>query len=165
MVTHDTPATLDTGPNPLKISKSALLKEVCWRSHRGQTLERKPSNAWARKMPALIRPRNAVTVSIIVKIHCAPAGRERHATAHSQRDSPDRIEDRAWLMLSYNRFAQPMIHHPQLSPFPPCSGCDIIIPGCGGGPHWGNSRRTPSGRHAAGGMVIGADGDSKVRSG
>ena len=34
---------------------------------RGQALERKPSNAWARKMPALNRPKNAVTVSIIAK--------------------------------------------------------------------------------------------------
>src|SRR5260370_33937321 len=39
---------------------------------RGQALERKPSNAWARKMPALTRPKNAVTVSIIAKIPCAP---------------------------------------------------------------------------------------------
>ena len=30
---------------------------------------------------------------------------------------------------------------------------------------WAYRWRMPSGRHAAGGMVIGADGDSKVRSG
>jgi hypothetical protein len=38
------------------------------RLRRGQALVRKPSNAWARKMPALIRPKNVVTVSIIAKI-------------------------------------------------------------------------------------------------
>ena len=59
---------------------------VAW-LRRGQALVRKPSNAWARKMPALTRPKNAVTVSIIAKILCAPAGTERHATSHSQRDS------------------------------------------------------------------------------
>jgi hypothetical protein len=89
MITHDTPATLNAGPNSLKFSKSAFSKGVLW-FPRVQALERKPSNAWARKMPALISPRNAVTVSIIAKIHCFPARRERHAAAHSQRDSPPR---------------------------------------------------------------------------
>ena len=62
-----------------------FLKDVRW-LRRAQAPERKPSNAWARKMPALIRPKNAVTVSIIAKIPCAPAGRERHAASHSQRN-------------------------------------------------------------------------------
>ena len=53
----------------------------------GQALERKPSNAWAMKIPALNRPRNAVTVSIIAKSFAALARTQRHETAHSQKDS------------------------------------------------------------------------------
>ena len=48
---------------------------------------RKPSNAWARKMPALNSPKNAVTVSIIANVLCAPVRTKRHGTAHSQKDS------------------------------------------------------------------------------
>ena len=33
-----------------------------------QVPERKPSNEWARKMPALIRPNSAVTISIIANV-------------------------------------------------------------------------------------------------
>jgi hypothetical protein len=40
-----------------------------------QARERKPSNAWARKIPALTRPITAVTVSIIANFPCAPARR------------------------------------------------------------------------------------------
>jgi hypothetical protein len=66
MIAHDVPTTLEPRPNSLKLSESAFLKEVV--VVQGQALERKPSNAWARKMPALNRPKNAVTVSIIAKI-------------------------------------------------------------------------------------------------
>src|SRR6267142_5079941 len=156
MVTHHTPTTPDTGPNSLKISKSAFLKEVRRCSRRDQTLERKPSNAWARKMPALIRPRNAVTVSIIAKDPFRPGGERTTCRLAQSKGFPGQIEDRARLMLSYNRFAQPLIHHLRLSPFPPCSGCDIIILDAVVGCIWAYSRRAPSGRHAAGGMVIGA---------
>jgi hypothetical protein len=38
-------------------------------------------------MPALNNPKNVVTVSIIANVLCAPAGRKRYATAHSQKDS------------------------------------------------------------------------------
>jgi hypothetical protein len=38
-------------------------------------------------MPALNKPKNAVTVSIIAKVLCAPARTKRYATAHSQKDS------------------------------------------------------------------------------
>jgi hypothetical protein len=69
----------------IKDFEIGFLKDVRW-LRRAQAPERKPSNAWARKMPALIRPKNAVTVSIIAKILCAPAGRERHAASHSQRN-------------------------------------------------------------------------------
>jgi len=69
----------------IKDFEIGFLKDVRW-LRRAQALERKPSNTWARKMPALIRPKNAVTVSIIAKILCAPAGRERHAASHSQRN-------------------------------------------------------------------------------
>src|SRR5258708_16933758 len=54
---------------------SELIKTfgILLRGLRGDhALERKPSNAWARKMPALIRPRKAVTVSIIASFRSAP---------------------------------------------------------------------------------------------
>jgi hypothetical protein len=41
---------------------------------------RTPSNAWARKIPAPIRPINAVTISIIANILCEP--RENQTTWH-----------------------------------------------------------------------------------
>ena len=94
MITHDTPATLDAGPNSLKISESAFLKEVCVVSAGVQALERKPSNAWARKMPALTRPKNAVTVSIIANF-LPPRLERTTAGAHSQKDLMAGIEDRA----------------------------------------------------------------------
>jgi hypothetical protein len=42
-----------------------------------QALERNPSNAWARKIPALTRPINALTVSIIANFLPTPRARER----------------------------------------------------------------------------------------
>jgi hypothetical protein len=54
---------------------------------KAQARERKPSKAWAMKMPALNKPRNAVTVSIIANRPLRPARTERYATAHSQKDS------------------------------------------------------------------------------
>ena len=85
MITHVTPATLEARPNSLKLSESARLKEVVLAQ--GQALERKPSNAWARKIPALNRPKNAVTVSIIAKSFAPLRRTERHGAAHSQKDS------------------------------------------------------------------------------
>ena len=103
MFTHHTPATLDARPNLLKLSESAFFQEVlqCFANvvfreghisptswlRGGHALERKPSNAWARKMPALNNPKNAVTVSIIAYVLRAPIGTKRHGTAHSQKDS------------------------------------------------------------------------------
>jgi hypothetical protein len=76
MITHVAPATLEARPNLLKLSESACLKELV--IAQGQALERKPSNAWARKIPALNRPKNAVTVSIIAKSFAPP--HEHNAT-------------------------------------------------------------------------------------
>jgi hypothetical protein len=76
MITHVAPATLEARPNSLKLSESACLKELV--IAQGQALERKPSNAWARKIPALNRPKNAVTVSIIAKSFAPP--HEHNAT-------------------------------------------------------------------------------------
>lgn len=60
-----------------------------------QALERKPSKAWARKIPALTRPITAVTVSIIAKILFAPLDAPNdHAVAQSKRfrwPNPDRL--------------------------------------------------------------------------
>ena len=44
---------------------------------RTQALERNPSNAWARKMPALTKPITALTVSIIANFLPTPRARER----------------------------------------------------------------------------------------
>ena len=92
MITHGTPATLEARRTPatlefIKDFEIGFFERGAARLRRGQALVRKPSNAWARKMPALTRPKNAVTVSIIAKILCAPARTERHAASHSQKDS------------------------------------------------------------------------------
>jgi hypothetical protein len=54
---------------------------------KAQALEAKPSNAWAMKMPTLIRPKNAATVSIIAKVLAPLTRTERHPRLHSQKDS------------------------------------------------------------------------------
>jgi hypothetical protein len=76
MITHGAPATRNAAPNWLKISESALVKDIA-RHCRDQAFERKPSNAWARKMLALIKPKNAVTVPIISNSIARPAATER----------------------------------------------------------------------------------------
>lgn len=76
MSTHDAPVALDAVPDSSKVSESVLFERTCGFAE-GQALERKPSKAWARKMPTLTRPRNAVTVSNIATSFCAPAGTER----------------------------------------------------------------------------------------
>jgi hypothetical protein len=76
---HGSPAALDAGPNLLRNSKSAF-----WRNApRHQALERKPSNAWARKMLALIRAKTKVTVSIIADVLRRP-GLNRTTCHHAQ---------------------------------------------------------------------------------
>ena len=98
VTTHDTPTGLDARPNLLKLSEIDLFEKKC-RLERtaapfraGQARVRKPSKACARKMAALNSPKQAVTVSIIAKILCAPSGRERHAALHSQKDSSARLK-------------------------------------------------------------------------
>ena len=86
MITHGTPAVPDAGPNPLKLSESALWLEVPERLARDQARERKPSKAWARKMPALTSPKIAVTVSIIALILASPVRSQRHGGPHSQKN-------------------------------------------------------------------------------
>ena len=65
IMTHSSPATPDPGSNLLKI-RNRLFGKGC--RVRDQALERKPSNAWARKMLALIRAKTIVTVSIIAVV-------------------------------------------------------------------------------------------------
>jgi hypothetical protein len=91
MITHDTPTALDAGPNSLKISEPASLHEVLFAAAADQALERKPSNAWARKMPMLIRPKTAVTASFIANVLHAPAQTERSPCCTVKRNS---YEDR-----------------------------------------------------------------------
>jgi hypothetical protein len=57
-----------------------------------QALERKPSNAWAIKIPALTRPITAVSVSIIAKVLLRPCIHRTTALLHSQKDSFAGIE-------------------------------------------------------------------------
>ena len=51
---------------------------------KGHALERKPSKAWARKIPALTRPITAVSVSIIANIPCTRRGENDCAIAQSK---------------------------------------------------------------------------------
>src|SRR5258705_8329562 len=157
MVTHDTPATFDTGPNSLKISKSALFER--------SVLVVSPRSDPRAKTVKCVGKKNAGANQAQKRCNCLnhrkdpfrPGGERTTCRLAQSKGFPGQIEDRARLMLSYNRFAQPLIHHLRLSPFPPCSGCDIIILDAVVGCIWAYSRRAPSGRHAAGGMVIGAD--------
>ena len=109
MFTHGTPATRDAGPNWLRTSESALF-EKSGAPLPGQALERKPSKAWARKMATLIRPKNAVTVSIIANSIARPAGHRTAAGLHSQKDSACRTNDRFRLMILGNSLCRKGIH-------------------------------------------------------
>jgi len=60
-----------------------------------QALELKPSNAWARKIPALTRAITAETVSIIANVLFATASQTTTTLLHSQKDSRAGIEVRA----------------------------------------------------------------------
>jgi hypothetical protein len=65
-------------------------------SHPRRGCDRKPSQAWATKMLTLIMPNNAVTISIMTTVLCAPHGqngmagrtvkRNHRATTASQCD-------------------------------------------------------------------------------
>jgi hypothetical protein len=83
IMTHSSPATPDPGSNLLKI-RNRLFGKGC--RVRDQALERKPSNAWARKMLALIRAKTIVTVSIIAIVLGTPDRTERRVAAHSQKN-------------------------------------------------------------------------------
>src|SRR5229473_4365874 len=92
IMTHRSPAAPDPGPNLLKNSKSVVWQRVPRKRFgkgcrvRDQALERKPSNAWARKMLPLIRAKTIVTVSIIAVVLGTPDRTERRVTAHSQKN-------------------------------------------------------------------------------
>jgi hypothetical protein len=101
MVTHGAPVAYDARPNRLKISESAFCKKDRRCRRPDQALERKPSNAWARKMPALIRPKNAVTVSIIGTVHL-PRLRQNDCCVAQSKEFRGKIEDRARLMIWCN---------------------------------------------------------------
>jgi hypothetical protein len=126
MFTHHTPATLDARPNFLKLSESAFFQEVlqCFanvvfreghisRRHvsrrswlrGGHALERKPSNACAKKMPALTKPKIAVTVSIIANSRW-PRLRQNDRRVAQSKEFPWPIEDRTRLRIRCNRFAR-----------------------------------------------------------
>jgi hypothetical protein len=105
MFTHGAPAARDAGPNLLKISESALRKRskgIAYRC-RNQSLEKKPSYAWARKTPALIRPINAVIVSIIVMSN-PPLLEHNDCHVAQSKEFRRRIENGTRLMIWRNSF-------------------------------------------------------------
>jgi hypothetical protein len=67
-----------------------------------QALERKPSNAWARKMPALIRPKNAVTVCIIASVLWRPVADRTTCHPAQSKGFPTDSQFRRGLMISCN---------------------------------------------------------------
>jgi hypothetical protein len=124
-ITHCTPAIPDVGPNNLKLSESAFEGGAASPT-RDQALDRKPSNAWAIKIPALNRPKNAVTVSIIAKILCAPIANRTTWPAAQSKEFLIGIRNRTRVMIWRNSRKlwgavaapslhgspkQPIIHH------------------------------------------------------
>ena len=104
-ITHGTPAIPDAGPNYLKLSESAF-ERTAGSPRRDQALDRKPSNAWAMKMPALNRPKNAVTVSIIANILCAPKANKTTCPAAQSKEFLAGNENRTRLMIWRNSCRQ-----------------------------------------------------------
>jgi hypothetical protein len=150
-ITHGTPAIPDAGPNYLKISESVFERDAASLA-RDQALDRKPSNAWAMKIPALNRPKNAVTVSIIANILCAPKANRTTCPAAQSKEFLAKPENLTRLMIWRNsrklwaralprngtvRQSNQSFTTPSLSPFPPRSHCGIFIRCCGSGLHRG----------------------------
>ena len=104
-ITHGTPAVLDAGPNYLKISESAFERGTASLA-RDQALDRKPSNAWAMKIPALNRPKNAITVSIIAAFLCAPKANKTTCPAAQSKEFLAGSENRTRLMIWRNSCRQ-----------------------------------------------------------
>ena len=68
----------------LHLSRTFSKEAIHFRS--GQTRERIPSNAWARKIAAPTKPIAAVIVSNIANVLYATARQKTAATLHSQKD-------------------------------------------------------------------------------
>jgi hypothetical protein len=83
----------------------------------GQTRERIPSNAWARKIAAPIKPITAVIVSNIANVLCATARQKTATTLHSQKDlqAPTHNPDRPRILR--NRRASPCDPAPNIWDF------------------------------------------------
>ena len=154
VVAHGTPAALVTrcSAGLIKIVRTSPVERGDASTRGRQALVRYPSNAWARKIPALSRPISAETVSIIANFRRAPCTCDKtRTTLHSQKDSRapicNRVTVRIWrnsLSMSgtairpcralrsvdRRRRRQPLIYHagalPARSPFPPSSGCVIV---------------------------------------
>jgi hypothetical protein len=84
----------------------------------GQTRERIPSNAWARKIAAPTKPITAVIVSNIANVLNATARQKTAATLHSQKDfrAPTHNPDRP--RIPRNRRASPCDLAPIARPTP-----------------------------------------------
>jgi len=73
-----------------------VYRRTWWSIRAGQTRERIPSNAWARKIAAPTKPITAVIVTNIANVRYATARQKTAATLHSQKDfrvpthNPDR---------------------------------------------------------------------------
>jgi hypothetical protein len=71
---------------PLAQEAKMLAHDHKKRFRSGQTRERIPSNAWARKIAAPTKPITAVIVSNIANVLYATARHKTAATLHSQKD-------------------------------------------------------------------------------
>jgi hypothetical protein len=104
----------------------------------GQMRDRTPSNACARKIPAPIKPINAVIASIIGTVlyapgaenACSPAQSKAFPARRSESNPSEAFAQQVCQVERSTRLApalQRLIHHASSSPFPPCSGCDILV--------------------------------------
>lgn len=91
MISHRTPV-ISSGCSSEFIKSFRIRPLKCFGLD--QALERKPSNAWARKMPALTRPKIAVTVSTIANIHLARF-RQNDCRAAQSKEFQAQIDNRS----------------------------------------------------------------------
>src|SRR6516165_10076477 len=92
----------------------------------GQTRERIPSNAWARKIAAPTKPITAVIVSNIANVLYATARQRTAATLHSQKDFRAPTHDRSRILC--NRRASSCDPAPRICDFAPGSPADRMRP-------------------------------------
>src|ERR1700716_1499527 len=90
MITHDTPAALDARPNSLKISKSAFFLKKCWVPPRRSGPRAKALKCMGKENASANQAQKRCYCLNHRNVLYAPAGRKRHTTARSQKDSSPR---------------------------------------------------------------------------